>query len=600
MTPAPPARLRDLVCLGCWAGLASGYLDAGAVELRRWLIEPIVFTGHHTIWTAPVFNAVLFAGLALAGWTAGRVVPWLGSRGVAVFGFGFLGVLGVLYNFPALHRGAALLLSIGVGAQLARLVDTRAEVSARLVRRTLPWLAGFTLLLGGALVGRDVWRERRALASLPPARPGAPNVLLIVLDTVRALNLSLYGYARPTTPELERWARGGTVFSGAYATASWTLPSHASLLTGQNTTELAADWMVPLERTVPTLAEALAAAGYATGGFVANTDYTSAEVGLARGFAHYEDYTLAPGQIARSSALGRALSRIRPARDLLGWHDNLGRKTAPDISAAFLRWADRQRDRPFFALLNYYDAHRPYLPPAPYAERFRTPGVPLNPRLRREVGPDPDTPPAQIQGAIDAYDNAIAYLDAELGALFRELDRRGLAEHTLIIVTSDHGEEFLEHGAWDHGNTLYRPSVEVPLVLRWPGRVPEGRRFHGPVSLRDVPSTVLDLAGVNPVPPFPGRTLARFWRGGPVTPDTVWSAVRQVPRMPLEYPAARGDLIAVLAGGLRYIRNGGDGGEELFDVERDPGERHNLAATPDAAAKIAAFRTLTEGRFRRP
>ncbi|HXG43291.1 MAG TPA: hypothetical protein VNJ71_00895, partial [Gemmatimonadales bacterium] len=164
MSPARPARLRDLVFLGCWAGLASGYLDAGAVALRRWLVEPIVFTGHHTIWTAPLFNAVLFAALGLAGWTAGRAVPWLGSRGAAAFGFGCLGTLGVLYNFPALHRVAAVLLSAGVGAQLARLAETRADGSARLVRRTLPWLAGITLLLAGALVGRDAWGERRALA----------------------------------------------------------------------------------------------------------------------------------------------------------------------------------------------------------------------------------------------------------------------------------------------------------------------------------------------------------------------------------------------------------------------------------------------------
>ncbi len=594
------ARLPALLSLGCWAGLASGYLDAASLELRRQLIEPIVFAGHHTIWTAPLFDAVLFSLLALAGWAAGWLVPWLGSRALAAFGFGFLGTLGVLYNFPAVHRLAALLFSVGAGVQLARVAEARAEASSRLIRRTLPWLAALTVALAGALVARDAWREHRALTSLPPARAGAPNVLLIVLDTVRALNLSLYGYHRPTTPELEAWARGGTVFTRAFSTASWTLPSHASLFTGRDATELAADWMTPLERTVPTLAEVLAGAGYATAGFVANTDYCSAEVGLGRGFAHYEDYTLTPGQIARSSALGRALSRIRPIRVLLGWHDNLGRKTAPDISAAFLRWVDRHRGRPFFAFLNYYDAHRPYLPPAPYAERFRTPGVPLNPRLRREAGADPDTPPERIQGAIDAYDNAIAYLDAELGALFRELDRRGLSERTLIIVTSDHGEEFLEHGAWDHGNTLYRPSVEVPLVLRWPGRVPEGRRWDGPLSLHDVPSTVLDLAGVVPAAPFPGRSLARFWRDTPVVSDTVWSAVRQVPRMPLEYPAARGNLVAVIAGGLRYLRNYGDGGEELFDLERDSLEQHNLAETPGFAGRRAAFRALTAGAFGQP
>jgi arylsulfatase A-like enzyme len=464
-------------------------------------------------------------------------------------------------------------------------------------------LIGLTLGLAGVdLVGGAV-RERRLLARAPAAAAGAPNVLLIVLDTVRAMNLSLYGYGRPTSPELERWAAGGVVFDRAYATAPWTLPSHASIMTGRWVHELSADWMVPLDAAYPTLAEALGAAGYATGGFVANTDYCSAEVGLDRGFARYEDYTLAPGQLLRNSALWRAIARIRPLRAAIGNYDNLGRKLASDINAAFLAWVDGRHDRPFFAFLNYYDAHRPYLPPDPFARRFVTPGVAPHSRYRKEDGNDPTPPPERVQGAIDAYDNATAYLDAELGRLFGELERRGRLVNTIVVLTSDHGEEFMEHGVWDHGSTLFATALHVPLLVRWPaGGVPAGLRVADPVSLRDIPATVTDLLRLRPAGgAFPGRSLARRWahpneRSG----DPPLMAVRQVPRQPEWYPVSKGHMVSAVMEGLHYIRNLGDGSEQLFDVLGDPLERTDLSADSERSEAMARFRLLTEGQLTPP
>jgi arylsulfatase A-like enzyme len=352
-------------------------------------------------------------------------------------------------------------------------------------------------------------------------------------------------------------------------------------MTGKQSNELSTDWMVPLDERDSTLAEALGQRGWVSAGFVGNTDYASAEVGLARGFTHYEDYTISPGQIARSSSLGRAIARIRPLRRLIGSDDNLGRKTARDISAAFLSWLDRGHTRPFFAFLNYYDAHRPYLPPSAWANRFRTPGVALNPRIQKEHGEDRQPPADLAQGAADAYDGSIAYLDHELGLLFDELEKRGLLENTVVVLTSDHGEEFMEHGVWDHGSSLYLNSVHVPLVVSWPGHVPAGAAVTTPVSLTAVPGTILGLA-TGATSPLSGGNLAGEWEGRSDR-TKVLSSVRQVPRQPEWYPVSAGNMTATLAWPWRLIQTHGVDRHELYRVDTDPMERHNLTGTPAAA-----------------
>lgn len=597
-----PRRLRDLgdgVALAIVGGSVAGYLDVLALAIRRRAIEPLVFVGEHVVWTSPLANVVLalivVAATGMMAIAMRRASLWLVSTWLLTW----LSLFGALYTFPQIHRVAAVVLAAGIATLTTRWVKTR-EVS---VRRGLRPVSALLVLVTGALAIRMLSRERlqarATVAALPAAREGATNVLLIVLDTVRAMNLSLYGYGRETTPHLARWATRGVSFTSAYSTAPWTLSSHASMLTGRWMHELSADWMVPLDDTYPTLGEVLSRAGYRTGGFVANTDYCSAEVGLDRGFGHFEDYTLAPGQILRSSALWRALARFEPLRRIIGDYDNLGRKTAPEISAAFLRWRDQDRRRPFFAMLNYYDAHRPYLPPGAWAHRFSSPGVRPHPRYRKENGTDPNPSADRIQGAIDAYDNAIAYLDSEVGRLLDELAERGDIGRTVIIITSDHGEEFFEHGVWDHGNSLYGPSVRVPLVVLLPGEVAAGRVVSTPVTLRDLPATVLDLIAPGDSAPFPGRSLAVDW-SGPVdtrSPEPVLIGVRQVPRQPVEYPVTRGNLASVVIGELRYLRNLGDNREEVYHQIDDPIERRNLIDHPEVLGLLPTFRAITDSFF---
>ncbi|MFN0178770.1 MAG: sulfatase [Gemmatimonadales bacterium] len=588
------ASLADLVALTLAAGLAAGFLDRLSLALRAVVVEPIVFVGRHAWWTGPSAT-VLFFGIVLVGLAVVaalvRRVDRLWTAGV--WAFGFLAAFGALYSFPQIQRVAALLLSAGVATVLARRIGEPTPARRRGVRRIGAVLCLSTIGVAAASLTRDALRERRLTPAAGTAA-AAPNVLLLVLDTVRAINLSLYGYHRETTPELTRWAAKGVAFTRAYSTAPWTLPSHASMMTGRWMHELSTDWMVPLDRTDPTIAEVLGARGYRTGGFVANTDYCSAEVGLDRGFGHYEDYTLDLGQLLRSSSLWRAAARIEPIRRIIGNHDNLGRRTAPEISGAFLRWLDRDPTRPYFGFLNYYDAHRPYFPPGDWPNRFRTPGVELNPRYRKESGAADQKPSrADIQGAIDAYDNAIGYLDSEIGKLLDELERRGQLERTIVIITSDHGEEFHEHGLWDHGNTLYHSSVHVPLLVIAPGRVPAGATVSQPVSIRSLPATVVDLLQIPGQPPFPGTSLSGTWSGTSL-PDSILVGVRQVPRQPPHYPVSKGNLGSVVTARHQYIRNQGDGTEELFDL--DAAARPRMVPI-DSVASASRFRALVDAMF---
>lgn len=187
---------------------------------------------------------------------------------------------------------------------------------------------------------------------------------------------------------LERLGRRGVVFDNAFATSSWTLPSHGSVFTGQLPDVLSTTWLDPLSERFPTLAERLDSAGYRTGGFVGNLEYASRETGLSRGFAHYEDYPVSAGQLVLSSAILKRVTGSGLVRRLVGTEQRLNRRHAAQINRAFLRWVDRGSDRPFFAFLNYFDAHAPYYPPEPFTEAFRGEGVHLNPKPYREQPPE--------------------------------------------------------------------------------------------------------------------------------------------------------------------------------------------------------------------
>ena len=598
-------RPAGFLLMATWFALIAGFAELLVLTVRKFVLHQMLFVGPQVAWMAPLSYLVFFAGLGLGLCFVAWRWPWLISLRTTVFLFTFLGTFSFLFlYYPQLHKLAILLLATGLAVQAARLIAAHPEGFHRLVNRTVGWMVALVVGLGVGVHGWGVLVERHVLATLPPASPDAPNVLLIVLDTVRAQSLSLYGYARPTTPQLERFAKQGVLFERAITTAPWTTPSHASMFTGRWPHELSAEWVVmklrPLDTTYPTLAEVLRAHGYVTAGFVANVEYCGYETGLKRGFVHYKDYPLSPGEIILSSSLGRFITNSPRLRRLVGYYDLLSRKTAAQVNDAFLRWLSRQDRRPFFAFLNYFDAHEPYLPPQPFDVMFgpmRTRGPFVHMTNRAWRADKWAMSPQEILVELDAYEGAIAYLDQQLGLLLNELEKRDVFENMLVIITSDHGEQFGEQGLFGHVNSLYLPLLHVPLLIVFPLRVPEGKQVSEPVSLRSLPATVVDLVGLADRSPFPGSSLSRHWQttNGTRSPlrDIVLSEVNRGFVEQEWYPIAKGNMKSLMTDRHHYIK-GGDGREELYDFENDPLENHNLAKSKEGRLMLARFRTSLE------
>lgn len=565
-------------------GLVTGLVESlGHVVQGRFLHKMLPAVLHpHAPWMTLVDDLVLFAVpgavFALAVWCWPRArLDRLASAGFTVLLLYALGDLVAVKEWPA-----AVALSIGLAAVAAR----KAEPLERLARRTIwPVAAGAAIFATGFL-GASWASEARARASLPPAGPGAPNVLLITLDTVRAASLSLYGYDRPTSPSLERLARRGVCFDQAIAPSSWTLTSHASLFTGHFPRELfqsvpylfvqGAD--APMDDRFPTLAEFLDRQGYRTAAFIANTIFCDRVYRLDRGFGHYDDYKLCLQQVIKTAHLSYKLTDwlVRAKGDRVV----LARKSGADINREFLRWLNGVQGRPFFAFLNYMDAHDPYDPPPEFMGRFGSQGS--RPGMRMP----------EIRSAAslrDDYDCCLASLDHQIGLLFDELERRGLLDNTLVILTSDHGELIGEHDRFGHGEMLYMPVIHVPLVVIYPGKVPGGKRVPLPVSLREVPATVCDLTGLKAGSSFPGASLRRFWQGAGVEPVSCQVDVKAVQGAPLPRPMR---LRSLVDGRFHYIEGTHLEVRLLYDLQRDRAEEQELLRQGegvDVAARCHAY-----------
>lgn len=589
-------RVADVIVTALAMALAAGTLHALVSWMRRDLLRDLLRTwmSPDVAWMSPIGYVLIFLPLALVLVALVAVVPRLPALRLSAFTFGTLAAFSFLLLFPRLHQYAALVLGVGVGVRVAGTVAGNAERwRPRLARLSL-LLAVLTAAAWGWQTGSRALRERRALAALgtPPAE--SPNVLLLILDTVRASSLSLYGAERPTTPKLDRLAREATTFDWAFSTAPWTLPSHASIFTGRYSSQQTGNWTSPLDGAHATLAGVFGSYGYATAGFTANLVATPRGFGLDRGFSRYEDHPHSLEQLLLSTSLGQAGS-LRNAFEALVQQRWIGRavrelakfdfeprysypdndaKSAEMITGAFLQWQAARGDRPFFAFLNFFDAHGPYESPARYDTLFG-PGD----RVR------------------DKYDRSIRYIDDAMASLFDSLAARGLLDRTIVVVTSDHGEQFGEHGLGWHSNSLYEQLTHVPLVIRYPARVPAGARVAQQVTLRDLAATLVDLAGLPDGRGLAGTSLAATWQ----SPDARASApLAELSRGVNPDPKAlnaRGDMHAIADDSLHYIRNG-DGTFEIYAYRRDPREEQNLAkgahATLVPALDSAARRALRD------
>jgi arylsulfatase A-like enzyme len=508
---------KDIAHIAVWCAVVFGLIAGTMYEMLSFYERPasilgLSATNAHIIWIEPAFDVLLYLLLVPAVMVSARVLR-LARRELYAFGFfSFVSFLGWLLVPARLHRVAALILAAGLAVCLCRWLEPRVEKATRFVRRTAPYLLGVPLLAGLMIYGAGYWGEASAAKKLPAATAKS-NVLLIVLDTLRADHMSVYGYSRPTTPQLEKYAAEGTLFENAIAPSSWTLPSHATLFTGLYTYQHQANGE-RLHQRFLTLASALKSQGYYTAGFVGNTSYAHAKTGLANGFIHYADLFSSVADAAVRTVYGRR-TFPRAAR-AAGYYDELGRKRAEDLNHEFLEWLDAPAGipasdlghaRPFFAFLNYFDMHTPYLPPPAYAAKFSR----SVDRIVKRKPVTENTFPARPESAEDAaaekdaYDASIAYLDEELGKLFSELKQRGLLEHTLVVITSDHGEAIFEHETFGHSLNLYREAIHVPLILVWPRRVPVGVRDSRMANLADLPRTIFELLGLES--PFAGHSL---------------------------------------------------------------------------------------------
>lgn len=574
--------------LAIWFGLVTGLVEGGIKTTLRGVPGFVFLNSADILWVAPAVNVLLFLAVALAGALVSRLLPAPATVAQAGGLFAWLSLCGLLWALGKLSPWAALLLSLGLAIQCGRWLRRREERFVQLVANSTAVLLLAALVAGSFGAGWDGWRERQALAALPESGAHPPNLLLITLDTLRADHLSSYGHARLTTPNLDQLAATGVAFDRAIANSPWTLPSHATLLTGRLPYEHKADWLSALDGAYPTLTEVLAARGYVTAAFAANTTYVTPEWGLGRGFTHFEVYSNSLSDQVTRTAYGKKLALTLLPR--FGYFDIPGRKRAADLNRQFLRWLDGVGSRPFFALLNYLDVHDPYLPPPESAPPFSAElsrGDLINFQFQPTVFRRKATlSEREVEMEVAAYDACLAYLDAQLGALFAELAARGQLHNTLVIVTSDHGESFGNHDLFGHGNSLYSETLHVPLIMAWPGRLPAGRRVAQVASLHHVAATALDLLGLGA--PLPGTSLAGLWAGAAATAATpVFSEVnpgRFADGLP-HYPTAKGALRSLVTDQWHLIRSE-SGATELYDWGSDRAETHNLAGTPAGQAVI--------------
>lgn len=383
--------------------------------------------------------------------------------------------------------------------------------------------------------------------------PARPDILLVTIDTLRADHCSAYGYPVATTPVLAGLASGGVLYRRAYAESATTAPSHAVLMTGRHFRSLG---VTKNGASVPndavTLAEALRDAGYATAGFVSSFP-VMARFGFAQGFDAYDD-----AFVTEEASIGRR----KPGETA---HDRYAGATL----AHFLRWLDaRDDDRPLFAWVHFVDPHSPYKAPEKFDGAW----------------------PAETSGPRRRYDEEVRYADKQLGLLVDAFAARTPGREDFVIVTSDHGEGLGDHRWMSHGINLHEEAVRVPLVMRWPGRLPAGRVAEEPVALVDVAPTVLGLLGID-APTFSDGVAV----SGSLDPARAVFLQRRDYRSGKEGGRRiRGEMSAVVENGSKLIVAPEEKKRELYDLGVDPGETRDLldakqGASPgaeDSAAKL--------------
>ena len=417
-------------------------------------------------------------------------------------------------------------------------------------------------------------------AGCQPEAPPRPNVVLIVVDTLRADHLGSYGYDKPTSPHLDALAREGARFTGARAPSSWTLPSVTSMMTGLYPASHGAERnTATMAESLPTMAEAFRDAGYLTTALSANPAFVTQLQGFGRGF---DEFTVLHGPLMKTPKQSGDTAPSNP------WFSTMvGVTNADTVTARALQWiaGHDAAPAPYFLYLHYFDPHAGYFPPVDYAERF---GVATDDPLRGDaqwpllLALHAPQNPADMATLVKLYDAEIAFTDDQLGALIAGIRARR-ARPTYFVVVADHGEELGDHGALQHGRTLFDELIRVPLIIAGPGIAP-GTVVETPVSLVGLWATLSQLTGAA----GPPKSEAPGWRdlldGKKVASPNVFAELG--PRFPKDFVIHRGAIVS----GKWKLAMKIDRSISLYDLQNDPSEQQDVQTLePNGVEMLRAF-----------
>ncbi|MFO8183669.1 MAG: sulfatase [Candidatus Aegiribacteria sp.] len=384
-----------------------------------------------------------------------------------------------------------------------------------------------------------------------------PNVILVIIDTLRADHLGCYGYHRDTSPALDSLAEAGSRWKNFQAQAPWTLPATATIFTGLNAEQHGTgrrnDGDHMLHDEVPTIPSLFSEAGYRTCG-IFNVALLSRHMGFARGFDHYSC-------------------------------DEYGVSRAAGTMDEFLEWLDGEDDgRPFMAVLHIFDVHQPYAPPDPYGNMF-FPGDTIEAVYWEITDDGCIAHPEHLEHFLSRYDGSIRWVDSQLGRLFAQLRDRGLADSTVIMVTADHGEEFLEWGWVGHGGNLYRQMLHVPLIVSGPG-IAQGEVLTRPAGQMDILPTLLSLCSIPADHDFQGMDIL----------DSEDDDERPLPASQLMFRGrmlGATPLAVVRFGNLKGLvtRRGSRDSYYMFHLGEDPGELEPMEPSPQMRDMLDHYRS---------
>jgi arylsulfatase A-like enzyme len=572
------------------AGIAGGMLAGAAVGALE--AVGVWIHGHGAgevpaiAWALVAYGAVggalgLGAGvLAAVVGTDGFGLALAAVGGVLAFAVGRFRVIRDVFleqlppgPMPKVVQAAALAAVVVAGFAIWRALR---GADARRTPLTRPIVTAIVVVLvAAAWAGGTRLVPKPAPAALVARPSGAdmPNVLLIMVDTLRADHLSCYGGSPVQTPHIDQLATGGLRYANTFSQASWTRPSVATILTGLYPSSHGAVHKADrLPDRVDTLAEMLQRGGYRTVGF-ANNANVSAAFNFQQGFDEYHylapDFFFGASEAASQLAVYSGLRLVRE-RFLSHYVDVHHYYQPAEVVTATVRdWLDHRPPgkEPLFLFVHYMDPHDPY-----FVHPFNGEGY------ARVANPNP---PAELAEKLHRiYAGEVAYLDEHLGVLFDDLRKRGLWDQTLVVLTGDHGEEFHEHGGWWHGTTLYDEQVHVPLLVKPARYTGPGKVVEELATSLDITPTVLASARL----PLPGALQGHplpLDGGIPSARQSVFAEEDLEGNVLQAVRTRESKLISANPGNPRGLAP-----EELYDLTRDPGEHTNTVATAPAQAEM--------------